>query len=612
MKKILMALAATTMLVSFSAPTFAAFNPTNIYESSHTVNILNAIDEKIADGETAGIFSNFAWAYVNGKVYSLSLNELRKHGSNAGKFFSKHVGAEVRLDITQEQAEVKAAAKEAIVLIEAGVPADVAVRIVTERIEVPGPVRYVDREITVEVPGPEREVIREVVREVIRDVNTGRTTLDANLVADLNMIDDLTVTAVESTAPLQYGDAPTPNLGDYYTLTVGNDVVHYVYVEDDAAADPIWRAENDPGTNPLGALVAGDGTAAAKFAAENPAPVIGGGEITITGIDVTFTGDDEALAGLAPSKFTYTPFQAATPDRVEITPASSDYMPASLRSINDDDYFAYQIVSGCDDGTCTHETRYAVRDPNGRGNVAGWVTGVETEPTVGYRLADATGEGTASANARINELNGQLDTQMIPVAQVGTPEIRVVVPNTGTDAVAASLTVNGAAAYVTANGFIETAAVPAMAARDAQVGDYVTLTTTGVVNVGGTGNARVIYTDRGWVYQNNTENSDYQIGTNEVARTTYSESFSGLTHANVDALGDTYYAGLTQFHATEVVDGTRFLGGVDFNGGVPITIQHINAINDAINEAYSTGYEDGFKDGYVVGFADGVESVTSN
>ena len=124
MKKIMMALVASTMLVSFSAPTFAAFNPTNIYESSHTVNILNAIDEKIADGETAGIFSNFAWAYVNGKVYSLSLNELRKHGSNAGKFFSEHVGAEVRLDIAEKQEAVSTIVE----LAQAGVSAE---RIVT-------------------------------------------------------------------------------------------------------------------------------------------------------------------------------------------------------------------------------------------------------------------------------------------------------------------------------------------------------------------------------------------------------------------------------------------------------------------------------------------------
>ena len=123
MKKILMALAATTMLVSFSAPSIAAINPANIYESSHTINILNAIDKEVADGETAGVIGMFAWASVDGKIYSLALNELRKHGSNAGKFFAQHVQTEYATNF----AKIQDAVDSTMNLINAGVPADVAI-----------------------------------------------------------------------------------------------------------------------------------------------------------------------------------------------------------------------------------------------------------------------------------------------------------------------------------------------------------------------------------------------------------------------------------------------------------------------------------------------------
>ena len=602
MKKILMALAATTMLVSFSAPTFAALNPANIYESSHTVNILNEIDREVAKGKTAGVIGLFAWASVDGKVYSLALNELRKQ-ANPGKYFSEYVGAEVRLDIAEEQAEVKAAAKEAIVLIEAGVPADVAVRIVTERIEVPGPVRYVDREITVEVPGPEREVIREVVREVIRDVNTGRTTLDANLVADLNMIDDLTVTAVESTAPLQYGDAPTPNLGDYYTLTVGNDVVHYVYVQDEAAADPIWRAENDPGTNPLGALVAGDGTAAAKFAAENPAPVIGGGEITITGIDVTFTGDDEALTGLAPTKFTWN----AAQDAVEAVTgyagraALPGYQAGAVFSytLNGVTYVAAETASGGISSVAVdpnlpqldtiQEAEDALRDSWGNG-----VNGV------GGRQLDAANGGhdlTDTARIDFGTLSSAPTGSFLTYVErtydsIAAAHFRAAITEViGRDAIPASLTVNGAAAYVTENGVIVTERnVPRP-----QVGQYYEAP-----------NGRfVVYSSapangNGWIETGSRGSGDNLGMLAENAHAFYIERQS-----QINAI---YRADFP------IVEASTFLGsgGEDFTVGVAITQDHLSEINDAINEAYSTGYEDGFKDGYVVGFADGVESVTGN
>ena len=220
MKKILMALAATTMLVSFSAPSIAALNPANIYESSHTVNILNEIDREVAKGKTAGVIGLFAWASVDGKVYSLALNELRKQ-ANPGKYFSEYVGAEVRLDIAEEQAEVKAAAKEAIVLIEAGVPADVAVRIVTERIEVPGPVRYVDREVRVEVPGPTMTITERVEVEVIREVMVGNAVLNEALVERLDGLPNIDVTA--ATSPVN----PTP--GQFYTFEAEGSTYAAIY-----------------------------------------------------------------------------------------------------------------------------------------------------------------------------------------------------------------------------------------------------------------------------------------------------------------------------------------------------------------------------------------------
>ena len=102
MKKTLMALVATTMLAGFSAPSFAGINPANIDESTSAANIYKIIDEKVAEGENAGVVSIFAWANVNGEIYSVSLNELRKHGRNAGKAFGEIVGQEVEADFVEQ------------------------------------------------------------------------------------------------------------------------------------------------------------------------------------------------------------------------------------------------------------------------------------------------------------------------------------------------------------------------------------------------------------------------------------------------------------------------------------------------------------------------------
>ena len=114
MKKIMMALVASTMLVSFSAPTFAAFNPANIDESSHSANIYKVIDKKIAKGKTSGVQGMFAWAEVDGEVYSVALRELRKY-ADPGKQFSEIVGQEVMISIAEKAEDNIVALKQAIV-----------------------------------------------------------------------------------------------------------------------------------------------------------------------------------------------------------------------------------------------------------------------------------------------------------------------------------------------------------------------------------------------------------------------------------------------------------------------------------------------------------------
>ena len=113
MKKTIMALMATTFLMTAGAAS-AAINPVNIGESSSAENIYSVILDKVEAGETAGIQSGFAWAYVNGGFVSLSVNELRKHGSNAGAYFSDYVGEQVMLEFVQKTEEQIAAIEEVI------------------------------------------------------------------------------------------------------------------------------------------------------------------------------------------------------------------------------------------------------------------------------------------------------------------------------------------------------------------------------------------------------------------------------------------------------------------------------------------------------------------
>ena len=120
MKKTIMALMATTFLMTAGAAS-AAINPVNIGESSSAENIYSVILDKVEAGETAGIQSGFAWAYVNGGFVSLSVTELQRHGANAGKFFSEYVGEQVLIDFIAKNEEKAAAMKEALfVLVDDG------------------------------------------------------------------------------------------------------------------------------------------------------------------------------------------------------------------------------------------------------------------------------------------------------------------------------------------------------------------------------------------------------------------------------------------------------------------------------------------------------------
>ena len=83
MRKVIATLLASTMLMSSVAS--AAINPKSIDESSSRDNILRVIDEKVANGETAGVTGLFAWASIDDKVYSTSLQEIRRN-HKGGKY----------------------------------------------------------------------------------------------------------------------------------------------------------------------------------------------------------------------------------------------------------------------------------------------------------------------------------------------------------------------------------------------------------------------------------------------------------------------------------------------------------------------------------------------
>ena len=131
MKKIITALVASTMLMGFTAPSFAGINPANIDESSSAANIYKVIDKKIAKGTNAGVVSIFAWAHINGEIYSVALSELRKH-SNPSKAFAKLIGEMVSADrvaaikagaasqITETQAQITEVVQSIITVDAAG------------------------------------------------------------------------------------------------------------------------------------------------------------------------------------------------------------------------------------------------------------------------------------------------------------------------------------------------------------------------------------------------------------------------------------------------------------------------------------------------------------
>ena len=97
MKKIITTLVAGAMMFGFTAPTFAAINPANIDESSSRDNIYKIVWEDVSEGTNAGVVSIFAWAHIDGKIYSVALSQLRKYG-DPSKAFAEIVGAELAVD----------------------------------------------------------------------------------------------------------------------------------------------------------------------------------------------------------------------------------------------------------------------------------------------------------------------------------------------------------------------------------------------------------------------------------------------------------------------------------------------------------------------------------
>ena len=185
MKKFVSALAAAALLVSFTAPAHAAFNPTTINDSDSRENILNIINDKVEDGETSGVTGGYAWVYINGEVISLHTRVLQSQGSRdravahfeeyvqnkigsniefmledlaeAQTLFNKVVAAQPELNIEVVKAIVTAQFPD-VVFIDRIVERTVNVEVVREVfvnvpvVETVTVIEYRDREIRVEVP----------------------------------------------------------------------------------------------------------------------------------------------------------------------------------------------------------------------------------------------------------------------------------------------------------------------------------------------------------------------------------------------------------------------------------------------------------------------------
>ena len=169
MKKIIAALVASVMMVGFTAPTFAAINPTNIDESSSKVNIYKKVWKQVNEKDIhAGVVGFFAWVHIDGTIYSVALSQLRKHG-DPSKAFADIVGVQVAAD----QAANLVGALENVVDSNSQKIVEIreVERIVTVLVEVMGPERIVEIErIVTERVEVEVEVIREVIRTVTNTV----------------------------------------------------------------------------------------------------------------------------------------------------------------------------------------------------------------------------------------------------------------------------------------------------------------------------------------------------------------------------------------------------------------------------------------------------------
>ena len=624
MKKILMALAATTMLVSFSAPTFAALNPANIDESSHSANIYKAIDEDIDDGQTAGVHGMFAWALVEGKVYSVALNELRKYGRGAGEKFAEIVGTEYASDL----AVIQAAVDSATALVDAGVPVDIAVNTVVtlspgvdstivERIIYRDAVRtvteYVDR--FVNVPGPERIVnVPGPERIVYRDRATGVDLTAAQIVEKINMLSSGLVTA-----------SPTGATESSFTFNVPVDAISgdviYLAVADGRVIEVNW-------TNP--------NTSAAIVGS----PAIFGNPQVVAGVTVS-----NADADAAASSFSINDGIAVALDGVAGTRSAGS--PATGFSLS---------FTG---GTMSADALATIARNSGLFTIPGGAALTNYRPDISSRDADeALGYGHASGNLQVF-----LTTEATTVgAEYAEGAVFYTSPEGG--GVGAAVVINGVRYDTNVTGISPDRVVERVRRTARSNGGTGTLVdgdlvlnhdpvdlyqwsyrhrtiearynavtqvevTPGVYTLGDNavasgpqhgdyfsdidGNPTAIYSaaTESWVVVSGRTPASQELvraqGALPAAGTDGLKRNLGAAPAASEYTADTYNQVFT-----DAVMGTHV---IDFSIGEIITQNHLNAIEDAINEAFDTGYDegykDGFADGYVVGFSDGVNSVTN-
>lgn len=577
MKKIMMALVASTMLAGFSAPTFAAFNPANIDESSHSANIYKVIDKKIAKGKTSGVHGMFAWAEVEGEVYSVALSELRKY-ANPGKRFSEIVGEQVMLANIEKAEESVATMKKAIVkAVFSG--ADVAeleaanamVELLTARIEMVRAANSDNLDVTdglqSDIDAAEARLAAATVELNARNDALGR--IEAARTEYNNAVTDLAAARGDRDA------AETRRDNALTALATAQDAIGEIIGDTSfenivariTTGDYLVDAEvvNDTATPDVGTV---SGVELAHTFVQTPdglyyeAYVVNG--VVRVGAERLAVQAEHAL-GMGEVE---NPFTADPEDRVStqlITLGTNGIPTAAQIEVA----FAGHLTSG---GTVTVDgVTFTAGDPG---------TDVLSLSFNGNVPAEFTG----NANAARDNLATPLD---------------VALPMTVT---------------VTAQSADFREAGPL------QAGDYISI--PGPL----TNSARTIsyayFNGSGWnvVYDVNELPAERTLvralTTSEVTDTRPTAGRLQNQHigetVRAQVIGDLNTNGVPQL-GTAAVTGTSFSIG-DYTSTTVLSTLDRSVINRAITEAfedgYGDGYEDGFKDGYVDGFGDGVASVT--